>query len=144
MSRKKIEIIFLIFIMAITVIVIGGSMRYAVKSYLLPLLIGIPILALMIVQVVREARLEEKRTISSEETKARWGGLVASAALVCLILLIYILGFLIAVPLAVFSYVILSGEKWYLAVGLGLIMFIILFVLSRILGLYLFEGILLS
>ena len=144
MSRKKIEIIFLISIMAITVVVIGGSMRYALKSYLLPLLIGIPILALMIVQVVREARLEEKPAISSAETKARWGGLVASAGLVCLILLIYILGFLMAVPFGVFFYVILSGEKWYLAVGLGLIMFIILFVLSHILGLYLYEGVLLS
>jgi hypothetical protein len=144
MSRKTIEILFLICLMAITVAVIGGAMRYAFKSFLLPLLVGIPILVLMIVQIARESLSREGAATSSEPKKARWRGLVASGALVGLIFLIYLFGFLMAVPLAVFAYVIFSGEKWYFAVGLGLIMFVIVFVLYRILGLYLYEGILFS
>ncbi len=43
---------------------------------------------------------------------------------------------------AVFLYVKLSGEKWHAAIGLAAGLFAIVFVLSRILGLYFYEGIL--
>ena len=143
MSRKKIEILFLLFFMAVTGTIIGRSMQYTLKSYLLPLLVGILIFVLMVVQIIREV-LSRKEAPPVPKDETRPGrGIFAAASLFALILLIYLVGFVVAVPVGVFAYIIISGEKWYLALGLGLVMLLIVLVLHA-LGLYLYEGILLS
>lgn len=146
MSRKKIEILFLCSIMAMALAIIGQSMKYAIKSFLLPLLVGIPILTLMLIQIVKESRSGKEHPNDSSATakkdEANRGILTASTALLCFILLIYLVGFLIAIPLGTFVYIVIQGENKPLAFCLGLVMFLVVFILSRFLGLYLYEGIL--
>jgi len=143
MNRKKTEILFLLILMAMTVLIIGRSMHYALKTYLLPLLVGIPIFLLMIVQLVREMLSKKAAPSSPKEKRAGGNGVFAALSLLGLILLIYLVGFLVAIPVGVFAYILVSREKWYLALGLGLAMLLVVFVL-QVLGLYLYEGILLS
>ncbi|MFH1125048.1 MAG: hypothetical protein V1758_15440 [Pseudomonadota bacterium] len=142
MSKRTKEILFLFFLLALMVIIVGRSTHYSIKSYLLPVLVGIPVCILIIVQIVREF-LSGKEPDAKGKKTPQGSGLFAGLSVIGLILLIYLAGFMVAVPVGVFAYIMISGEKWYLALGLGLIMLLIVFVLQG-LGLYLYEGILLS
>jgi len=142
MSKRTKEILFLFFLLALMVIIVGRSTHYSIKSYLLPVLVGIPVCILIIVQIVREF-LSGKEPDAKRKKTPQGSGLFAGLSVIGLILLIYLAGFMVAVPVGVFAYIMISGEKWYLALGLGLVMLLIVFVLQS-LGLYLYEGILLS
>ena len=143
MNRKNMEILFLLILMAVTVTIAVRSMVYTLKTYLLPVLVGIPIFILMIVQIVREMSSKEEPSSASREKKTQGSGVFAAASLLGFILLIYLIGFLVAIPVGVFGYILVSREKWYLALGLSLAMLLVVFVLQH-LGLYLYEGLLLS
>ena len=54
MSKRTKEILFLFFLLALMVVIVGRSTHYSIKSYLLPVLVGIPVCILIIVQIVRE------------------------------------------------------------------------------------------
>jgi hypothetical protein len=66
----------------------------------------------------------------------------AYIALVCLIVLVWLLGFLIAAPVSVFSYAKLRGERWHVAMGVALGTFVLLFILKFAFRLQLYRGLL--
>jgi hypothetical protein len=117
-------------------------MKYGLKSFLLPMLVGIPIIILMVVQIVRESLSKAAVASGPDKRTSRGSGLIAALFLLLFILFIYLAGFLVVIPVGVLAYVKFSGEKWYLAISLGLVMFFVVFILSHVLGLYLYEGIL--
>ena len=129
MSRKMTEILFLLFFLAITVTILGRSMLYSLKTYLLPLLIAIPVVGLILVQIVREFVSTGKAPSEGHPKASQGTGLFAGLSILWLILLVYLVGFVVGVPVGVFAYIVVAGEKWYLALALALVMLVVLLVL---------------
>jgi hypothetical protein len=124
---------------AIFAIAVGLSFTYDPDARFLPLVIGIPGLALSLLQFVKELRVPAEPAVTSEEHRREgsmflWfiifvGGLV-------------LFGFMYAGPLLVAAYLYFSGrEKWYVALGAAAFAWVILYgVFEQFLGLPLFEG----
>jgi Tripartite tricarboxylate transporter TctB family len=124
---------------AVFAIAVGLSFTYDPDARFLPLVIGIPGLALSLVQFVKELREPAEPAVTSgEHRREKWmfawfiifvGGLV-------------LFGFMYAGPLLVAAYLYFSGkEKWYVALGAAVFAWAILYgVFEQFLGLPLFEG----
>jgi len=66
----------------------------------------------------------------------------ACIELLFLIVLVWLFGFLIAAPVSVFSYAKLRGERWLVAFGVALGIFVLLFILKFAFRLQLYKGLL--
>lgn len=87
------------------------------KAALFPLTMGIPLLVLATAQTVLDLR---EPPAPSEPALARRRGLAVFAWMVTFIVLVLLLGFPIAVPLFVFSYLVMeSRESWALSIALA-------------------------
>jgi hypothetical protein len=62
--------------------------------------------------------------------------------LLFLIVLVWLFGFLIAAPVSVFSYAKLRGERWLVAFGVALGIFVVLFIFKFAFRLQLYKGLL--
>jgi len=133
---------------AIFAIAVGLSFTYAPEARLLPLVIGIPGLALSLLQLAKEVALtpalkqmREKgmQAVTSEEHAREFRMFAWFFAFVAGLVLF---GFPYAGPLLVAAYLYFSGgEKWYVALIAAAIAWGILYgVFERFLGLPLFDG----
>jgi Tripartite tricarboxylate transporter TctB family len=123
----------------IFLVMVGLSFTYEPDARFLPLVIGIPGLALATLQFAIELRAAPERKFTSEDRRAEWGMygwfvLFAGG--------IVLFGFSYAGPVLVAGYLCLSWrEKWYVCLAAGVFAWAVLYgVFERFLGLPLFEG----
>jgi len=107
--------------LVIVIILIIATLGYPYKAKLFPLLIAFPAAALLVVNIVKEAlgkyKLEtesEDKTDSPKDTLFKY--LAVTAWMATFALLIYFSGFLVGVPIFLFLYLKLHGEKWPAAI----------------------------
>lgn len=90
------------------------ALRWPPKAALFPLTMGIPLLVLALAQTLVELR---EPPVSGTATR---GALVVFAWMGTFIVLVVLAGFPVAVPLFVFSYLLIEGrERWLLALVLA-------------------------
>jgi hypothetical protein len=94
------------------------ALRWPPKAALFPLVMGIPLLVLALAQTVMDWRAASPAEIPPQETRAALGVLAWMAGF---IVLVFLLGFPLAVPLFIFGYLTLAGrERWLLSGVLAL------------------------
>ena len=98
---------------AVAAFAVYTALRWPPKAALFPLVMGIPLLVLALVQLVVELR---SRSVPKPE-HAR--ALAVFAWMVAFIGLVLLAGFPVAVPVFVLSYLVIAGEGWILSVTLA-------------------------
>jgi Tripartite tricarboxylate transporter TctB family len=94
-----------------------AALKWPSKAALFPLTMGIPLLVLALVQVVQELRAQPRR---AEQGLANRRSLAVFAWMGAFIALVLLLGFPVAVPVFVFSYLtVASREGWVLSGALA-------------------------
>ncbi len=107
---------FLVVIIAVMLAVIVLSLRMEyLESKLLPLIISGAVLVLAAIRLGKE--IFKGVPDGSEETGEGWRGyLISGAWAVGFFLAIYLLGFIIAIPLFILSYMKSHGTRWLVAI----------------------------
>jgi hypothetical protein len=107
------------------------------RSGLFPLVIGVPTLALAIVQLMLDLRGAGRGSLSAEGGAAaldlpadvvRQRSLLILGTIVGFAVAIWLLGFLVAIPLVSLLYMKASGESWLLAIAISLATVVVFFV----------------
>ena len=94
-----------------------AALRWPPKAALFPLTMGIPLLVLALAQTLVELRDPAR---PAESPGARTRTFVVFAWMATFIVLVLLLGFPIAVPVFVFSYLVMeSREGWVLSIALA-------------------------
>lgn len=94
-----------------------AASRWPPKAALFPLTMGIPLLVLAIAQIVMELR---DPPAPAEPASARRRTFAVFAWMATFIILVLLAGFPIAVPIFVFSYLVMeSQERWGLSIALA-------------------------
>jgi hypothetical protein len=124
---------------AIFAIMVSVALTYAPDARFLPLVIGIPGLALSVLQLAVEMRTKGDKEFTAADRRAE---LKMFAWFVFFVVGIILFGFPYAGPAMVALYLHFSWrEKWYVSLGSALFAWAILFgVFEYVLGLPLFEG----
>ena len=92
------------------------ALRWPPKAALFPLTMGIPLLVLAMAQTLVELREPSPSSAAGASRRP----LVVFAWMVTFIVLVVLAGFPVAVPLFVFSYLVVEGrERWLLALVLA-------------------------
>jgi hypothetical protein len=89
-----------------------AALRWPPKAALFPLVMGIPLLVLALVQLVVELR--SPPAPKAEHARA----LAVFAWMAAFIVLVLLAGFPVAVPVFALSYLVIAGEGWILSVTL--------------------------
>ena len=93
------------------------ALRWPAKAALFPLVMGIPLVVLALAQMVIDLRDPQG---SEGPPKGAAAALAVLAWMVGFILLVLLLGFPLAVPIFIFSYLVVAGrEHWLLSLGLA-------------------------
>ena len=146
---------FLIVIMIVMLVIIGFSLRMEYfESKLLPLVISSAVFVLAAIGLGREikAGIKGEATVTGGETTEReesgegWRGyLLAGAWVAGFLLVIYLLGFLIAIPLFIIAYMKSHGTRWLVASTSAILTTVLIYVLFELgLGVILYRGLLLT
>ena len=124
--RLKGSSYYLIVIMtAMLVIMISALTMKRVESRLLPLIIGGVVLALAGIRLWQEILAEagsgttvaDAETDGGEEARESWRGYLPSGVwIVGFFLAVYLLGFMIAIPLFTFGYMKSHGVRWLISI----------------------------
>jgi len=130
---------FLIAILIIALAVIARSLTFpSLQTQLFPLIVSGFILVLAMIELSKEFLAERKAKTTSdlktESTEGESRGNLRKYFLgwgwaVGLLLAIYLVGFIIAIPLFIFSYLKLNGRKWLLSVGMAVVMTMFIYVI---------------
>jgi len=103
---------------AIAAYAVITALRWPSKAALFPLVMGIPLLVLALVQMVIDWRGVSATGDAPRDTRAAASVL---AWMTSFIALVFLLGFPLAVPLFVFGYLVIAGrEPWFLSFALAL------------------------
>ena len=146
---------FFIVIMVIMLVIIGFSLRMEhFESKLLPLVISSAVLILSAIGLGRGILAGDKQgtTVSSGETTTgeeageSWRSyLLAGAWVAGFFLAIYLLGFIIAIPLFILAYMKMHGTKWLVAITFAILIPLFIYgVFELALKIILYRGLLLS
>ena len=93
------------------------ALRWPAKAALFPLVMGIPLLVLALAQMLIDLRDPQGPEAPPEGAGAALAVLAWMAGFIVLVLL---LGFPLAVPIFIFSYLLVAGrEHWLLSLGLA-------------------------
>jgi len=139
-GNVKREVWFPIFILVgFAFLIVYGLNTLSIRSMRFPLIIGGIGAVLALVEII-VAIIERKRGSSSETNggnlKELFSHLPALAMLVLIVPLIWLLGFLVAVPLHVFFFLRFNGEKWsqsfVAAVVTGIIFYFVIYLGMKI------------
>ena len=148
--RKKPEAYFLIFILLVSLALIIRSIAFPyLESKLLPLIIGGIVFVLTAVALIMELRAKEKpkrvrEPWEGEELELRQYGWTG-AWLGGYALAIYLLGFIIATPVFVLSYLKLHGTGWLITIIITVVTTAFVYgVFELILRITLYRGLLFS
>ena len=102
---------------AIAAYAVMTALRWPAKAALFPLVMGIPLLVLALVQTVIDCRGASVREDAPPPTRA---AVSIMAWMALFIALVFLLGFPLAVPLFIFGYLVVAGrESWLLSIGLA-------------------------
>lgn len=130
-------------LMIFVVLLIDGSLELSADSMIFPMITGGFASFLLLWELVREVREVRRGTSMKTQGKTSFkqiGTYLSGFAWVLAILpMIYLLGFLIAIPLYLFSYMKLQGEKWLLCItiaSLAEILFYFVFVVALEISFY--------
>jgi hypothetical protein len=128
---------------AVFAIAVALAFTYSPDARFLPLVIGIPGLALSLAQFAKEWRERPEAAVTPEERR-REGRMFLWFILFVGGLILF--GFLYAGPVLVAAYLYFSGrERWYVALGAAVFAWAILYgVFEYFLGLPLFDGLVLQ
>jgi len=104
-------------ILAIAIILIIVTIGYPYKAKLFPLLIAFSVAALLVAQIVKEASTKSEQETDAEDKKVGLKDTLAKyltvpAWIIAFALSIYVLGYLVGIPLFFLIYLKLHGEKW--------------------------------
>ena len=92
------------------------ALRWPAKAALFPLVMGIPLVALALAQMLIDLRAP----VSEGAPAGPRAALAVLGWMVGFILLVLLLGFPLAVPIFIFGYLVLAGrEHWLLSLGLA-------------------------
>lgn len=142
---------FVILIMIGMLILMGLALRMQYfTSRLLPLMFGGAIFLLGAIQLVSEIlpRVRSETTVTEEqpgeEKKSSWYGyLLIEGWVVGFLLAIYLLGFMIAIPLFTVSYMKSHGTRWLVAIAFGLVVSVLIYgIFEIVLQVKLYQGLL--
>ncbi|MFC1817004.1 tripartite tricarboxylate transporter TctB family protein [Thermodesulfobacteriota bacterium] len=153
------SLFFTFFLIAIVLIIFILTLNYDAKTRLMPLVTVIPTMILGIAVLVGELFPRFKKmfevdlfkimSISNErEVKAKWsekiGFFIIFSWLILFTMLIFVTGFLVAVPVCVFLYIKFPGNiSWTKSLIATAALWIFIYVVFQILmGLQLFQGVL--
>lgn len=121
-------------------LIVQGSLEISTDAMLFPYILSAFGLALLAGQIVREARGAQQR--ASFNLGAYLPGI---AWLLAILPMIYLAGYLITVPLYMFLYLKLHGERWPLCIAVTLLVALVLyFAFIVALGIPFYEGLLFS
>lgn len=142
--RRNGEILFVILIVVVTGFVVWNSAGWALRalglpiaglfptgwgsrSGLFPLVVGLPVFIMAIAQLIMDVQ-GTRRVVSTGRGEAaldvpaavvRQRSILILSTIVGFAVAIWLLGFLVAIPLVTFLYMKAAGESWALAVGLS-------------------------
>jgi len=104
---------------AIAAYAVITALRWPSKAALFPLVMGIPLFVLALVQMVIDWRGASASEDTPQDTRA---AVRVLAWMACFIVLVFLLGFPFAVPLFILGYLVIAGrEPWLLSTTLALI-----------------------
>ena len=148
---------FFMVIMAFMLVAIGLSLRMEYfESKLLPLVIGGAVFVLSAIGLWREILAGKKQEaavtegdttkVTEEEAKESWRGyLLAGAWVVGFFLGIYLVGFVIAIPVFVLFYMKSHGTRWLVAITFAALTTVLIYgVFEFALGVDLYRGLFFS
>ena len=122
------------------------SLGYQPLTYRAPIIVGIPLVALLAVELWKQSRYRQKQPDAvEEETSAAVtprGYLAGAGWIALLLLLIYLVGYLLAIPAFVFVYLKRHGANWFTTIMVVLGAIALLAIFERILEVYLYRGLL--
>mgnify|MGYP006308362233 CR=1 FL=1 len=108
----------LIFLMVLMVVVCGVCFQMeGIKLKLLPIIISIFVLLFSVIQFIREFRIEYGQKEQADESHPKIQGMNQFAIylwIICFFAVIYLFGFLIAIPSFMIFYMKSQGTKWIL------------------------------
>lgn len=129
-------------------LIVQGSLELSTDAMLFPYILGAFGLALLTGQIVREARGARQAASEEEPGRASFNlgtYLPGIAWLLAILPMIYLVGYLITVPLYMFLYLKLHGERWPLCIAVTLLVSLVLyFAFIVALGIPFYEGLLFS
>jgi hypothetical protein len=148
--RVKTSSYFLIFLLIVMASVIGISLTYPFQSAFVPLIIGSLGFILGVIELSKEVTKKDKSDIVSKEEPQgkhfRIGGYGSVFGwLVGYPVFVYLIGFLIATPIALLCYLKLRGRSWPIAIAVAAIATILIFSIFELgLHLSLWKGLILE
>jgi len=148
---RKYNIVFLTILFVVMIAAIVATLSYPVKARLFPfIVIGISIILLMgeltkaffAIRSPRQdgglKREKQPENGNANSRKIFWGMLAWIGGLA---MSIWILGYIVALPLYTFIYLRLHDQKWRWAISLSIAMFIIVYIgFNTLLKIPLYEG----
>ena len=143
------NLIFPLVLLAALTTMIVVSLGYQYTAKLFPLLVMLPVAALLVVQIFLEARKLRQETAPRESTQAGQADLFSylksQGWVVVLLLSIYLLGFVIGPALFLLIYLRMQGVKWLTtAICIAMAMAIVYGAFGLLFEVYLYEGLLFS
>ena len=104
---------------AIAAYAVISALRWPAKAALFPLVMGIPLLVLALVQMVIDWRGASAPGKTPQDTRAAASVLAWMAGFIALV---FLLGFPLAVPVFILGYLVVAGrEPWFLSIALALV-----------------------
>ncbi len=146
---------FLIVIIIVMLVIIGFSLRMEYfESKLLPLVISSAVFVLAVIGLGREIKAgirggvtaTDGKMTEKEEPWEGWRGyLIAGAWVTGFLLIIYLLGFLVAIPSFIIAYMKSHGTRWLVAITSAILTTVLIYVLFELaLGVILYRGLILT
>ena len=136
---------FTMVIMAVSLAIVLRALTFEYQSIkMLPIIIGGIVFVLATISLVRDLLSKKETRGPEEETSLRtyWrtGTWIAAFALA-----IYLLGFIIAIPLFILSYLKWHGRRWLIAMGIAGVTTVFIYVAFELsLRVQLYRGLLLT
>ena len=100
----------------VMLVMVTGAVNYSFETMLFPYIIGVPVLVFCVIQFVREITVGRESLEGGETKNDKKNYLIGSAWIVGFILAIYLLGYLLAIPLFLLVYLKLHGDSWLFSV----------------------------
>lgn len=141
MRRSKINVYLLVTIIIISLVFGGVSFTYAsMKMKLLPLIVCGLIFILSAIELIKEVSNRKKTIgeapltakeleVSAEAGSDIRGDMVGFAWFVGLVIAVFLIGFLISIPLFILAYLKLCGYKWRTAIITSIVMITVVYLI---------------
>lgn len=145
----RLKFLFTAGLLAFLIVIVLYSLSYPFEARLFPWVIGIPATILMFIQLLKEVS-HQRHATQEEGLSGQKGGdsrayAITIAWMAGFLAMLYVLGFLVCIPLFLFLYLKTNGHGWFQSLGLaaGMIMFIY-GIFSLVMNMSLYPGILFS